>query len=104
MTKEPCAYCGADINPFGCILAFVKMENRSKSFCGMECYNKYLDKSKEVEIMQIKEDLWDILTNLGELKAEDPEKYEKTISVIEDLIKLLEGSAGRILALLEKLG
>jgi len=54
--------------------------------------------------MQIKEDLWDVLIKLGELKGEDPAKYKKTISVVEDLIKVLEGSAERILKLLEKLG
>ena len=102
--EEVCAYCKKPLPNCGQLQAFIQLEDRYRSFCLGNCHEKYVKKIQEVEVMQLKEDLWDVLLKLGELKDEDPEKYAKTISVIEDLIKVVEGSAERILKLLERLG
>lgn len=47
--------------------------------------------------MQTKEDLWDVLFKLGELKEKNPQKYGITISVIGDISKALEGSLERMI-------
>ena len=102
LDEERCAYCNKKLGT-GQIHDFIESENRFVKFCLSNCNEKYMNKIKEVEIMEIKDDLLDMLVKLGKLKADDPKAYKQTVSVLEDLSKVLEGTIDRVIKILQRL-